>query len=40
VKEFVEAQGDLYALGCDPLPDGILDEFKKGGGPLSLKPRK
>ena len=22
----------------DPLPDDVLDEFEKGGGPLSLKP--
>jgi prevent-host-death family protein len=24
----------------DPLPDNVLDEFEKGGGPLSLKSRK
>ena len=24
----------------DPLPDDVLDEFEKGGGPLSLKPHK
>ena len=24
----------------DPLPDDVLDAFEKGGGPLSLKPRK
>jgi len=24
----------------DPLPDDVLDEFEKGGGPLSLKPPK
>ena len=24
----------------DPLPEDVLDEFKKGGGPLSLKPYK
>jgi prevent-host-death family protein len=24
----------------DPLPDDVLDGFAKGGGPLSLKPRK
>ena len=24
----------------DPLPDDVLDEFEKGGGPLLLKPHK
>jgi prevent-host-death family protein len=24
----------------DPLPDDVLDEFEKGGGPLSLEPSK
>ncbi len=24
----------------DPLPDEVLEGFEKGGGPLSLKPRK
>jgi prevent-host-death family protein len=24
----------------DPLPDDVLDGFARGGGPLSLKPRK
>ena len=24
----------------DPLPDDVLDEFEKGGGPLSLEPHK
>jgi prevent-host-death family protein len=24
----------------EPLPDDVLDEFEKGGGPLSLKPRE
>jgi prevent-host-death family protein len=24
----------------DPLPDDVLGEFEKGGGPLSLKPHK
>ena len=24
----------------DPLPDDVLEEFEKGGGPLSLKPPK
>jgi hypothetical protein len=23
-----------------PLPDDLLDEFEKGGGPLTLKPSK
>ena len=23
-----------------PLPDDVLDGFERGGGPLSLKPRK
>jgi prevent-host-death family protein len=24
----------------DPLPDDVLEEFEKGGGPLALNPRK
>jgi prevent-host-death family protein len=24
----------------EPLPDDVLDDFEKGGGPLSLKPRE
>ena len=24
----------------EPLPDDVLEEFEKGGGPLLLKPRK
>jgi prevent-host-death family protein len=35
-------KGKVWIAGNfdDPLPDGVVDEFEKGGGPLSVKPRE